>query len=120
MIELLNTVNTLYATFKTVKELYEKADYIQLKEYILEMNKQLLDMKEIALELREENINLKNEVNKLTAASERNMVLQYRAYYDESGNGPYCPVCYDNKKKVVLLSNTLGHQNCSACGFILH
>jgi len=119
-IELSTAVSILMTTYKKIKALTDKADNIELKTHILEMNEQLLDMKELALELREENINLKNDINKLTDVSERKVVLKNRAYYDENGNGPYCPVCYDNKKQLVLLSHTLGHQNCSTCGFFLN
>ena len=114
-VELLTAINILMTTYKKVKELTEKADNIELKNHILEMNEQLLDMRELAIGLREENINLKNEINKLTAISERKMTLRDGGYYDEKGEGPYCPDCYNNNKVLVTLSTGYPMDNLLVC-----
>ena len=84
------------------------------------MNEQLLNAKEAALELRDENYKLKEELNKLKQFEGKGLVLKKKAYYDKNNNGPYCPVCYDNEKKLVLLSSDVTIQLwCSKCGYTL-
>jgi hypothetical protein len=104
MQDLIAATSILFTTYKKIKELCEKADNIELKKYILEMNEQILTMKELCLELREENNRLKEEIIKLTALSEKELVLKDNALYDRDGNGPYCPNCYENKKRLKLMA----------------
>jgi len=107
MYELAAVINALVTTYKNIKELYEKADYIELKNHILAMNEQLIDMREAALELRSENIDLKEEVKKLNEYAEKEFVLKNGAYYDKNNVGPYCPTCYDNNKYLSLMCKPL-------------
>ena len=119
MIELITAINTLYSTYKTVKELYEKASYNELKSHILAMNEQMLDMKEIAIELRDENVNLKEEIKKLKDFENRGLHLKKGAMYDKDNNGPYCPNCYENKKILNLMGPPLPHfkPTCPQCNY---
>jgi len=120
MIELITAVNTLYATYKTVKELYDKANYNELKSHILSMNEQMLSMREIAVELRDENASLKEEIKRLKDFENRGLQLKEDgAMYDKDNNGPYCPNCYENHKLLNLMSPPLSGTSpkCSQCRY---
>ena len=103
MTDLITAVNVLMSTYKAVKELYEKADSIELKSHILAMNEQILDLKEIALNLRDENTALKQEVRKIKEFDDRGLTMKNGAYFDKNSNGPYCPTCWDNEKYLSLM-----------------
>lgn len=120
MTELIVALNTVIATFSKAKELYEKIDDIELKRYLLEMNEQLLNAKEAALALKEENHLLKQEIKSLREAEDRKLVLKDGAYYDKDNNGPYCPNCYQNKKRQILMCEFQPGYSvvCTECTFV--
>ena len=120
MQEIIIAANALIGTFKELKELYEKADYIGLKSHILDMNEQLLNMKEIALEYRDENINLKEEIDKLKTFSGLELEMRKGVYFDKNNNGPYCPNCYNNGRKLNLMCKVLSFpETCQECNYAL-
>jgi regulator of replication initiation timing len=113
-IELATAITILTTTYKTVKALSEKADNIELKNHILNMNEQIQDFREAAIELREENTRLKEEIKRLTAVSEKKLVYKDGVYYDEF-EAAFCPNCYDKKKELIRMSTGYPLNNLLIC-----
>ena len=89
---------------KSLKELGEKAQYAEVMKGIAHMSVQLSEKTISANELKEENRQLKEEIKKLKEFSEKKMTMKNGAYIDENGTYPYCPNCWNNDKKLSLMS----------------
>ena len=119
MQDIIAATGILLTTFKKIKDLYDRADYLELKSHILDMNEQILNTKELALELKQENLSLKEELAILKSSTEKKLIMKNKLYYDEDGNGPYCPNCY-NKKELILMSRVdmgIYTYYCTKCKF---
>lgn len=94
---------------KTILDIAEKTQNIELKNLIV-------DLKEKVLNLKEENLILKE---KLSIQENFNMIFYNNVYYDEKPDGlkigPYCTNCFDRDKKAIRLIDKVGTSNCLEC-----
>ena len=68
-----------------------------------ELLEKMADLRDEIFELREENRNLKE---KLAEREEYNMFFERGVYWNVKDNqkeGPYCPTCWDDKKKAIRM-----------------
>ena len=122
MLEIATSINLLLTTYKTIKDLYSKAEYLELKDHILNMHEQLLELKEASQDLKDENISLKEEIKRLVDFSDRGLVMKDMVYYDKNNVGPYCPTCYDNERFLSLMCRPLDSfpPACPKCKYSLN
>jgi hypothetical protein len=115
-VDIIETINLLMAGFKDVQELQEKQRYAEVKKGIADMAARLSDMKLAFYEIRDENTELKEQIKKMTVLSEKKLTLKYGLYYDENGEGPYCPNCWNNDKRLLLMTEfSSGKHACATC-----
>jgi hypothetical protein len=117
MIEILTNIGSAVSILKTVREIAEPMNKSELKLALANLTEQLADIKMKAIELAEENAELKREVGRLSKPPE--MVYRDGAYYN-GDDGPYCPTCYDQGKKVRMqkfpeIMRTFGNFRCNTC-----
>jgi hypothetical protein len=117
MIEIIDAVNVIITSLKNLHELSEKERYAEVKKGIADMSAQLSDMKIAAYEIKDENTELKEEIKRLKSLSERELTKKNGLYYDKDGDGPYCPTCWDNDKRIVLMGKLTSDMPyvCSQC-----
>ena len=124
----LRTVSSGIDTLKKLTDLAVKSQNIELQEGIIEYRVQLLEIKESLLEAKEDNLNLREEnkllkqkVVELETQTQEKLTIKEGVYYTESGDGPFCTGCYDNKGKLIRvteLTNALmamGKYKCPIC-----
>jgi len=102
-VEIIEAVNLIVTSLKNLQQLSEKEKYAEVKKGIADMSAQLSDMRIAAYEIKNENTELKEEIKKLKSLSERGMTMKNNLYFDKDGNGPYCPTCWDNEKRIALM-----------------
>lgn len=93
----------------TIIETVNKAYTLAKKAANIELQEQLMGLREQVLALQQENL----ELTKLNRGLEeklslrQSMVLEDGVYYrktpDGSKEGPFCPVCYGQEEKLMLL-----------------
>jgi hypothetical protein len=117
MLEILTNIGSAMGILKTIREISEPMATADLKLAIANLTEQLADIKLKAVDLAEENSQLKKEVARLSKPPE----MDYRdgAYY-HGDDGPYCPTCYDQGKKVrmqrlPLMMQNFGEFRCNTC-----
>lgn len=83
------------------------------------LKKDILDLLEECHKLQEENIALKKDILELKEALELKESLTFRdnMYWKKSGEGPYCPSCYDSKKEIhnLTFNTTKIEYTCPTC-----
>jgi|SRR5215471_3994730 len=106
-------------TYKDITELLKKGATLEAQE-------QIIALREGALELHEENIKLRERVKELEGAANLIRELEfhngvyYRRKQDGTREGPFCPLCYDDKNKLIRLQSGLEREAdttwiCLAC-----
>jgi hypothetical protein len=127
--DLAATVKTVSAGIDTLKKLADlalKTQNLELQEGIIELRIQLLDLKEAllgvkeeSLTVREENESLRKRIANLEQASKPVLIGREGLYYKESGEGPFCPSCYQGSGQISLLGGTqvgnIGVCQCPSC-----
>lgn len=83
------------------------------------LKKDILDLLGECQKLQEENIALKKEVLELKEKLEikESLIFKDNMYWKESGEGPYCPSCYDSKKEIHNLTFNIStiEYTCPTC-----
>jgi chromosome segregation ATPase len=121
--EATRSISTGIDAVKKLADLAMKTQNIDLQEGILELREQLLFAKESLLNAREEISDLKEENRSLTKQLEKSketaaieMEVKRSLYYvKSSGDGPFCPRCFDVDKQQVRLSKMGPLFNCPQC-----
>jgi hypothetical protein len=109
-------VTTVVATLKSVVDLAkgvkDASVRIELQEKVLEAQGQLIDFQEELAAVRAENRELRDQLDL------RRMVVKDGMYYDESGDGPFCPGRVDGKSIRCRVSKNPanGFWVCTVCG----
>lgn len=101
----------LLPDYKEITELLKKG-------LTLEAQEKIMELRVGAIELQEENIKLRERLKQLEseASLAKDLSFERGVYWmrkDPSRQGPYCSVCYDDKKKLIRLhsgrDNSEGH-----------
>jgi hypothetical protein len=120
MIELAVAINNLTAVYKAVKTLTDKTNDLEVKSLIVDMGGQILDLQMAEKEYQLKIAELESEIKRLTSISEKKMILKDGAYYDEiTGEGPFCPNCYQKKILNLMSKSNIGKFWCTTktCGY---
>ena len=85
----------------------------------LSLKKDLLYLLEECQNLKQENRSLKEEIINLKEQLEIKESLKFKdnMYWKDSGEGPFCPSCYDSKKQVsnLILKEGKFKYHCPTC-----
>jgi len=84
-----------------VIEMIKTGATMELREKIMELREAVLNVKEELLTLREENAELKREAAQRGTLKFEDWV--YWLHEDGTRDGPFCPKCQDDEKKLVRL-----------------
>ncbi len=103
---------------KDIGKVLQQAGQIEMHEKLIDAEQKSLELVQQNQELNEENQRLKNELDLQKA-----VVFEDDGYWkkDDDGNkldGPFCPSCYDNHKKLGRLLKTTDSgrsKSCSIC-----
>jgi len=104
----------IFDELKSVGSVLREADKIEQYQLILDVQAKLLDMQKKIADLEVENKALKDEIN-----IKKNLVHRAEVYYLIDGDkedGPFCTMCYDTKKLLVRLKNSMDERKiCPNC-----
>lgn len=102
----------LWSKLKTIFIILRKADKIEEYSQIIETQEALIEMQEKIELLKGENQELKEKLRNKETLDFRN-----GAYWQkESGDGPFCPLCWDKEKDLIRLAYTnSSYSRCPAC-----
>jgi regulator of replication initiation timing len=99
MLELMAVVNASIETAKKLKALNEKIENADVKMLIADLCIQLSEAKLSISELLDNNRKLQEEINSLRSDQCEPLIFKDGVYYDSNNDGPFCPSCYDEKKR---------------------
>lgn len=111
---MINTVENMTLK-KEISELY--TSFQELNKKCNELRDKNLDLKEEISVLKDSNKILEQELEKELRRKE-SVFFNDGAYWTKEGEGPYCQVCYDTKKLLIITSkDTYKKQmKCPVCG----
>lgn len=125
--DLSTTVRTVASGIDTLKRLADLAlstqnidlreGLNQLREHLIEVKESLLEIREENLAFKEENLNLRKRIAELEQPTVEELIFKRFAYYTKEGSGPYCPSCYEKRKKKERLSVTGPVFICTECKY---
>jgi len=97
---------------KTLIDLARKLDNVDLNRQIIELQSDIMKLITENAKLKEENSELRTKL-----AFQEELVFHDDAYWTKSGEGPYCPGCWDTKRLAVRMHGgaTKGTFGCPAC-----
>ena len=122
MVEIITGLTSAIDIVTKLNALNEKIKDADIKMLIADLNIELAKAKNSIAELITENQKLKSEIDNLRNNKTEKLQFKGGAYYDTTGDGPFCPGCYDNKnKKIRLVDNDpnfkfIGNYLCPVCG----
>ncbi len=108
---------------RKIKEISEKTKDAELKNAVADLSLQLADAKMRLVDVLDENSRLKTRLQLIEshAARAEGLLVKGGLYFDASGDGPFCPHCYDSKRQVSRLTKqkdcwvVYGDYECPAC-----
>ncbi len=108
---------------RKIKEISEKTKDAELKNAVADLSLQLADAKIRLVDVLDENARLKARLQLIESHSSRaeGLAIRNGLYYNESGDGPFCPHCYEAQQQVIRLTkqkppwNDFGDYECPAC-----
>ncbi len=120
MPDVVTAIGTAITLTRQLLDLANASKDAKSKLLIADLTIQLADVKMRLAELIEENAILKSEL-KRESSSRSEITLKDGLYFTESGDGPFCTGCYDDRKKLIRLTEMgrkfrdLGHYTCPSC-----
>ena len=124
MPDVVAAITTAISLTRQLVEIADATKDAKSKLLIAELSVQLAEVKMRLADLIEENTNLKTQL-KRAQSSESEVALKDGVYYSVSGDGPYCTACYDDKKKLIRVTEFeegfrhFGRFNCPVCDAFL-
>lgn len=124
MIDVAATIGSISALLNKVGELAKKARDKELNKDIIELQGLVQQLQRELIEVVEENRKLRDEALSRPALGEteadQKLVYKESVYWtDRNGSreGPFCPTCWDDKKKLMHLNPgaTRGTWSCNLC-----
>lgn len=127
MDDVLLSVNTAIGIMKKIKEVNSKIRDADIKMLIADLSIEIANTKTSIAELLDENRNLKDKIKQFEEEkNKKKMVFKNNAYYEENGDGPFCPACFDSKKEKIRLVDNVkdfvdiaGKYKCPVCGTMI-
>jgi hypothetical protein len=104
----------IFDELKSVGKVLQEAGKIEQYKQILEAQEKLLEMQKKIQELENENMELRGSLK-----IKENLIFEKGMYWileDNKKDGPFCSVCYDDKKKLIRLHAGMNERSfCKAC-----
>ncbi len=118
MTDLISTASTAIQLVGRLREINKKIANAEFSNALADLAIELSELKIKVAGLLEENDQLKRQL-----AQKQSAVLEFKdfAYYSASGDGPFCPGCYDGNGKTIRLTKlsepftAFGSHSCSTC-----
>lgn len=118
MSDLIGTASTALSIVGRLREINKNIANAEFSNALADLSIELAELKIKLASLLDENDQLKRQLNQ-----KQSSVLEFRnfAYYSSSGEGPFCPGCYDTESKAIRLSKlsgpftAFGSHSCPAC-----
>ena len=108
------SLGTIKTAFSTLTDLVKKGMTVEAREKIMDLREMLLELRESNIELQEEIKSLKEEQLIVSELSYKNNV--YWINGDKEKDGPFCPPCWDDKKKLIRMQDDGYVYQCKVCG----
>ena len=118
MTDLVSSATTAIQLVSRLRDINKNVASAEFSNALADLSIELAELKIQVANLLEENDELKRQLVQQSAAE---LVFKDFAYYSVSGDGPFCPGCYDDKKKSIRLSKlsgalaVLGSHTCPVC-----
>ena len=118
MSDLIATATTAIQLVTRLREINKNIANAEFSSALADLSLELSELKIQVAGLLEENDGLKRQLAK---KGEIDLVFRGFAYYSASGDGPFCPGCYDAREKQVRLSkaapgfDVFGSHSCPVC-----
>ena len=118
MSDLISTASNALQLVTRLRDINKKIANAEFSNTLADLVLELSELKIKVAALLDENDRLKRQASTNAAAS-----LEFKdfAYYTGTGEGPFCPGCYDTQKKTIRLSKlsgaflAFGSHKCPAC-----
>ncbi len=117
--------NLINSAAQHLAELYKNADIPagnESRKILEELNREINTIEIQAGELLQENENQKKEILSLRAQlrGDNGLNLKDNVYYTPDGDGPFCPNCYNQRKKLIRIrrvdTGSAPEHACRLCG----
>ena len=122
MVDVITGIDAAIKTAKKLIEVNEAIENADVKMLIAELSVQLAEAKISIAELLDKNRGLQDEIESLKKKQDEELNFIDGVYFDNNGDGPFCPGCYDGKKqkhRLILVSASqhrkMGVHRCSVC-----
>ena len=123
MTDILKSIQAAIDLAKKIKEISEKTKDAEFKNMVADLSLELANAKQRVAQLLDENGKLKAELQLARHHSSRaeGLTIRNGLYFSASGEGPFCPHCYDSKGQVSRLVKQrenwveFGDHMCPAC-----
>ena len=118
---ILGSVKTATEIAKLLKDSNLSLEQAETKLKLAELISSLADAKLEIAEIKEIILEKDKKINELQEAQQLSKKMMWRdaVYFQENEHGeegPFCPQCYDNSKKVIRLQTyEAGHWHCMTC-----
>lgn len=118
MSDLIGAASTAIQLVGRLREISKNVENAEFSNALADLAIELSEFKIKVAGLLEENDQLRRQL-----AQRRSTTLEFKefAYYSESGDGPFCPGCYDGAAKTIRLTKltagftVFGSHSCPAC-----
>ena len=110
MSEIIGSISAAITTAKRLNEISKNIRNAEFKNLLADLSMELADTKLRLSKLIEENSELKEELSKLkqSKSGADELIFKDGLYYKNGGDGPFCPGCYDDKRKKIRIHKQFG------------
>lgn len=118
MSDLISTASSALQLVSRLREINKNIANAEFSNALANLTVELSELKIQVADLLEENDKLKRA---LSQKQEAPLEFKEFAYFSDSGDGPFCPGCYDGSGKIVRLAkataefSVFGSHNCPVC-----
>ncbi len=105
MTDLISTASTAIQLVTRLRDINKNIANAEFSNALADLSIELANLKIQVADLLEENDKLKRQLAK---NNDTEIIFKDFAYYTTSGDGPFCPACYDSFKKTIRLTKQTG------------
>jgi len=118
----MSAIKDVYDIIKELKGLVEEYQDAKMSEKLIEIQSCFFDIREEMDDIKDENKELKEQIKRMNDNSEleKDLQLEPQGFYirksDTEGGNKYCVACWQNHKKLMPLSKSIGRSlHCVNC-----
>ena len=118
MSDLISTTSTVIQLLTWLRDINKNIENAEFSNVLADLSLELANLKIQVAGLLEENDKLKRQ---LAEKNDTEIIFKDFAYYTTSGDGPFCPACYDSFRKTIRLTKqtgaftAFGSHSCPVC-----